>query len=162
MTHICCRAARYIALTSVAIACTAAVGAQERVGAAKIGERAPEISLKDIRNAARALDDFGDPRAFVIVFLDASCAAVGETLPRLESLWRETRSRGGVVIGVNSNAREGVVELAAHAQRLFEPGGVLARLVFLEQRLCALTDRLRDERRGRQARRSRQVRAGLG
>lgn len=115
MTHICCRAARYIALTSVAIACTAAVGAQERVGAAKIGERAPEISLKDIRNAARALDDFGDPRAFVIVFLDASCAAVGETLPRLESLWRETRSRGGVVIGVNSNAREGVVELAAHA-----------------------------------------------
>jgi predicted CXXCH cytochrome family protein len=115
MTRISARAARYLALTSVAIACTTSAGAQDRVAAAKIGERAPEISLKDIRNAARGLGDFGEPRAFVIVFLDASCAAVGETLPRLESLWRETRSRGGIVIGVNSNAREGVVELGAHA-----------------------------------------------
>lgn len=109
------RRARSTVLVSVALATVAASGARGRGSPLKIGERAPDLSLQDIRNASRGLDDFGEPRALVIVFLDASCAAVGETLPRLESLWRGTRSRGVVVVGVNSNPREGVVELAAHA-----------------------------------------------
>ena len=92
---------------------TRSASAQTGARSVKIGETAPRLSFEDCRWVRRSLDDFGEPEVLVLFFLDAGCAAVGEALPRVESLWREHGERV-VVLGINSNSREGVVDVAAH------------------------------------------------
>ena len=80
-----------------------------------IGARVTELSFHDQRYERRTLADLESADVVVLVFLDASCAAVGDALPRLEVLSREFRERGAVIVGVNSNVREDVVDVGTHA-----------------------------------------------
>jgi peroxiredoxin len=82
---------------------------------ARIGEIVDDLRFKDIRFARRSLDDFSDAKALVIVFTDTHCPVASRYMPRLEALWREYRSRGVVVLGMNASPDDSMVEMAAYA-----------------------------------------------
>jgi thiol-disulfide isomerase/thioredoxin len=56
--------------------------------AARIGERVGKLGFTDIRYLPRTLDDFGDRKAFVLVFTNTSCPLAKRYLPTLRALAR--------------------------------------------------------------------------
>jgi hypothetical protein len=82
---------------------------------AKIGERIPDLTFKDIRYLSRSLDDFPNCKAHVLVFVTTGCTVVPRYLPELKRLDADYRDKGVQMIAVNVGPQDGVVETAAQA-----------------------------------------------
>ena len=63
----------------------------------KIGTKVDDLRFKDIRYLARSLADFGEKKAFVLVFVDSDCPLAQKYLPVLDRLERELPRQGRAV-----------------------------------------------------------------
>ncbi|HKB06008.1 MAG TPA: redoxin domain-containing protein, partial [Gemmataceae bacterium] len=80
-----------------------------------IGTKIGDLRFKDIRYVTRSLADFGDKKAFVLVFVDSDCPLAQKYLPVLDRLERKYRDRGVQFVAVNSGPHDTVVATAAQA-----------------------------------------------
>src|ERR1700722_15332563 len=79
---------RLMAMVTLLLAAGVVSAAGPRV---KIGDKVEDLQFKDIRYLNRSLRDFGDKKAYVLVFVDSGCPIVARYLPelqRLESIYR--------------------------------------------------------------------------
>src|SRR5258708_5724096 len=83
--------------------------------AVKIGATIGDLQFKDIRYVARSLRDFGDKKAFVLVFVDSSCPMVPKYLPALQWFERTYSDKGVQFFAVNSGPSDTVTVMAAQA-----------------------------------------------
>src|SRR5262245_66157830 len=81
----------------------------------KIGATVDDPRFKDIRYLARSLADFGDKKAFVLVFVDSDCPLAQKYLPVLDRLERGYRDKGVQFIAVNPGPHDTIVAMAAQA-----------------------------------------------
>src|SRR5262245_51235310 len=80
-----------------------------------IGTKIGDLRFKDIRYVTRSLADFGDKKAFVLVFVDSDCPLAQKYLPVLDRLERKYRDKGVQFVAVNSGPHDTVVATAAQA-----------------------------------------------
>jgi peroxiredoxin len=128
----------WVAALAVAIAVAAAVavglrGRAERSGrpasaprAPAAGPPAPDFRLRAFDGQSISLSDFAG-RVVVLNFWASWCAPCKEEMPTLESVWREFRGRGVVVLGVNVLDERRKAEAFLHAfgityPNVFDPG----------------------------------------
>ena len=78
-------------------------------------EVANSNSLRDVRGNRRALHDFKDHSALVLVFLGADCPVSNLYVPRLLALEKKYRPQKIQFLGVYANEREDLDQIAAHA-----------------------------------------------
>jgi len=83
--------------------------------ATKLKEKVRAFSFKDIRFVRRALADFGERKAFVVVFGGVKCPVAQRYMPRLEEMRREYEPRGVQFMLINSHPGETLIEVAANA-----------------------------------------------
>src|SRR5262249_7036980 len=81
----------------------------------KIGAKIDNLQVKDIRYLLRSLRDFGDKKAYVLVFVDTSCPMVPKYLPMLQKLERAHRDRAVQFLAVNSGPNDTITAMAAQA-----------------------------------------------
>jgi mono/diheme cytochrome c family protein len=103
---------RSIVLVALFVGGTVAVGEEREV---KIGTKVDNLRFKDIRYLARSLADFGEKKAFVLVFVDSACPLVQKYLPVLDRFERGYRDKGVQFIAVNSGPHDTIVTMAAQA-----------------------------------------------
>jgi peroxiredoxin len=80
-----------------------------------LGDKVPDFTFKDIRYLVRSLDDFGDKKAYVIVFTNVDCPLVQRYLPRIVRLDDEYREKGVQFLAMNVGPGDSIVENAYHA-----------------------------------------------
>ncbi len=80
-----------------------------------IGAKVGQFTFKDIRFLPCTLDDFGDPKAFVIVFTTTDCPLVQRYLPKLKELSEQYNARGAQFIAVNVGADDSLKQVAYQA-----------------------------------------------
>lgn len=80
-----------------------------------VGSTVGKLTFKDIRFVRRTLDDFGQPKAFVIAFLTTECPLVQRYLPRLKELSRQYRDREVQFIAVNIGEDDSIKQIAYQA-----------------------------------------------
>ena len=107
-------------LTIVALACLVSVPAisvnvEAREKKVPIGAQPEKFTFKDIRYLPRTLDDFGQPKAFVIVFTTTGCPLVKRYLPRLKELSAQYSDKGVQFIAVNVGPDDSIQEIAYQA-----------------------------------------------
>jgi mono/diheme cytochrome c family protein/peroxiredoxin len=92
-----------------------AVGRAE--DAVKVGDRVGKLKFTDIRYLPRTLDDFGEKKAFVLVFTNASCPVAQRYLPVAQALSQDFAAKGVQFVGVNAAEEDSVVAMATQAVR---------------------------------------------
>lgn len=107
---------------------------------AKIGQKVDNITFKDIRYLPRTLADFGDRKAYVLVFTTLECPVVLRYLPKLKELEAAYRDQGVQFVAVNVGLNDDLREIAYQAIRtesefpfVKDFGGVVARAVGAER-----------------------------
>jgi len=83
--------------------------------AVPIGTPIASLGFKDIRAVSRSLDDFGKPRATVLVFTTTGCPLVQRYLPRLEALSRAQASNEVQFAAVNVGPDDTIADMALQA-----------------------------------------------
>ncbi|MAF65867.1 MAG: alkyl hydroperoxide reductase [Planctomycetes bacterium] len=102
--------------TVLAYACLAAAAPAAGAGdEPAIGARIPELSFTDTRYLPRSLTEFGERKAYVLVFTTTDCPLVQRYLPRLAALEREFRPQGVQFVAVGVGPHDSLIELAAQA-----------------------------------------------
>src|SRR3954451_22539677 len=101
----------FAALAFVLLSCAAARGAD----APKVGDTVGKLKFTDIRSLPRTLDDFGKPKAVVLVFTNTTCPVAQKYLPTLSALEKEYRDRGVQFVGVNAAEEDTLIAVATHA-----------------------------------------------
>ncbi len=81
----------------------------------KIGAKVEDLQFKDIRYLNRSLRDFGEKKAYVLVFVDSGCPIVARYLPELQRLESIYRGRGVQFVAVNAGMSDNVSAMAAQA-----------------------------------------------
>jgi mono/diheme cytochrome c family protein len=81
----------------------------------KIGANIDNLRFKDIRYLSRSLSDFGDKKAFVLVFVDSNCPIAAKYLPVLQRLETAYRDKSVQFVAVNSGPNDTIVVMAAQA-----------------------------------------------
>jgi len=81
----------------------------------KIGDKVEDLQFKDIRYLNRSLRDFGDKKAYVLVFVDSGCPIVARYLPELQRLETAYRGRGVQFVAVNAGMGDTIATMAAQA-----------------------------------------------
>src|SRR5438874_2268285 len=76
-----------------------------------IGDRVGDLRFKDIRYLNRSLDDFRQPRAFVLVFTNSSCPLVPRYFPTLRRLEKEYRDKGVQFLAVNAGGDDTITAM---------------------------------------------------
>ncbi len=89
------------------------------------GATVPDFNLKDIRRRPRALADFKDKKAFVVVFAGAECPLANLYVPTLVAMHKEYADQGVQFLMINANAQDTFVAVSAHAQEREVPFPVL-------------------------------------
>src|SRR5690349_8865593 len=102
----------------------------------RVGTRVDGLRFKDIRYLARSLADFGEKKAYVLVFVQSGCPLAEKYLPVLDRLDREYRGKGVQFAAVNSGPADTVTVMAAQAVEF----GV--SLPFLKDADCKVADAL--------------------
>ncbi len=102
-------------LLAAFLAPCAALAPADAAPTARVGEKVPAFSFKDIRFVRRTLADFGERKAFVVVFGGVKCPVARRYMPRLEALRREFEPKGIQFLLIDSHPGETLVDLAAHA-----------------------------------------------
>ena len=80
-----------------------------------IDAQAKKFTFKDIRYLPRTLDDFGQPKAFVMVFTATGCPVVQRYLPRLKELSARYSDKGVQFIAVDVGTDDSIKEIAYQA-----------------------------------------------
>src|SRR5689334_11656809 len=80
-----------------------------------IGAKAPAFTFTDTRWLPRTLDDFGERKAFVIVFTSLDCPVAKRVMPRLAEMEPAWRAKGVQFLAVDVGAGDALVEVAALA-----------------------------------------------
>jgi peroxiredoxin/mono/diheme cytochrome c family protein len=111
--------------SALAILMAAALGAEAKAVPPQPGAAVPNLTLKDVHRRPRALDDFKDRKALVVVFVGAECPLSNLYVPTLIDLHREYAGRGVQLMAVNSNDQDSFTEVSAHAQERDVPFPVL-------------------------------------
>jgi len=81
----------------------------------RIGTKVDKLTFKDIRYLSRSLADFGEKKAYVLVFVQSGCPLAEKYLPVLDRLDREYRDKGVQFAAVNPGPAETVAVMAAQA-----------------------------------------------
>jgi peroxiredoxin len=89
------------------------------------GTKVADFSLKDIHRRPRALADYKDAKAFVVVFLDTDCPLSNLYVPTLLDLHKQYTAKGVQFVAVNSSNQDSFVSVSAHAQERDIPFPVL-------------------------------------
>lgn len=108
--------------------------AADRSAKRGIGETISSFELTDTVSAGRvSLPRPGERKATVLIFLGIDCPIGNLYMPRLVQLAEQFGKEGVVVLGINSNYRQGVEEIAANAREygvnfpiLHDEGNVVA------------------------------------
>src|SRR5438105_379376 len=80
-----------------------------------VGTKVEELRFKDIRGVARSPADFGEKKAYVLVFVQSGCPLAEKYLPVLERLQGEYRDKGVQFAAVNSGPADTITVMAAQA-----------------------------------------------
>ncbi len=88
-------------------------------------EKLRTLRLPDQDGKSRALVDYADARALVVVFLGTECPIANSYAPKLTALSRQYAERGVQFVGVNANPAEDREAVAAHAKAYSLPFPVL-------------------------------------
>ena len=86
-----------------------------KIAAVKIGEKVGDFTFKDIRYLPRQLADFGEKKAYVIVFTTLDCPVVQRYLPRFKALDEAYRDQGVQFMAVNVGPSDELREVAYRA-----------------------------------------------
>jgi thiol-disulfide isomerase/thioredoxin len=81
----------------------------------KIGDVAAELRFKDIRYLPRSLKDFGEQKAFVLVFSNTTCPLAQRYWPKLKRLEEKYRGEGVQFLSVNVGVDDEINEIAQQA-----------------------------------------------
>ena len=81
----------------------------------KIGAKVEDLRFKDIRYLARSLADFGEKKAFVLVFVDSDCPLAQKYLPVLDRLERTTATKACSSSPSTSGPHDTIVAMAGQA-----------------------------------------------
>jgi thiol-disulfide isomerase/thioredoxin len=81
----------------------------------KIGQPAGDFTFKDIRYLPRKLADFGDKKAYVILFTTLDCPVVQRYLPKLKALDEAYRDKGVQFLAMNVGPSDDLREVAYQA-----------------------------------------------
>ncbi|MDZ4774465.1 MAG: redoxin family protein [Planctomycetota bacterium] len=81
----------------------------------RIGAKIAPFSFVDTRWLSRSLDDFGEKKAFVVVFTTVDCPLAKRVLPRVAELEKSWRERGVAFLVVDVGDDDDLVEVAANA-----------------------------------------------
>src|SRR5262245_48413276 len=101
-------------------------GAEEKSKATAIDAKvANSKSLRDVRGNLRALHDFKDNKALVLVFLGAECPVSNLYLPELIELEKKYRDKSVQFLAVYPNHKDDLEAIAAHAYDRDTPFPVL-------------------------------------
>ena len=103
---------RSLAVLSLLLCASVAPAAEPEV---KIGAKIDDLHFKDIRYLSRSLSDFGDKKAFVLVFVDSGCPLAAKYLPVLQRLESAYRDKDVQFVAVNSGPSDTIVTMAAQA-----------------------------------------------
>jgi thiol-disulfide isomerase/thioredoxin len=116
----------------VLVPVVAAAGRAE--DAVKVGDRAGKLKFTDIRYLPRTLDDFGDRKAFVLVFTNTSCPLAKRYLPVLQALAADYPAKDVQFVAVDAAEEDSVVAMATQAVQhgvdfpfVKDPGAACAR-----------------------------------
>src|SRR5262249_22515908 len=90
--------------------------AQTKLAPPAPGATVPDFTLQDIHRRPRALNDFKEAKAFVIVFLGAECPLANLYVPTLIQLHKEYKAKGVQFLAINSNSQDTFIRVSAHAQ----------------------------------------------
>ncbi|HWB07553.1 MAG TPA: redoxin family protein [Verrucomicrobiales bacterium] len=80
-----------------------------------VGAQAGKFTVTDIRFSPRTLDDFGKPKAFVLVFTSTGCPLVQRYLPKLKEFSAQYGGKGVQFIGVNEATDDSLMDVARQA-----------------------------------------------
>ncbi len=69
----------------------------------KIGDKAPDFSLKGVDEKYYSLEDFQDAKALLIIFICNHCPYVKTKIPVIKDLEEKYRDEGLIVVGINPN-----------------------------------------------------------
>lgn len=110
-----------IALLVLALGCSTSIDSIEsptanlQTASPAIGETIANLSFVDSRYLTRTLDEFGNKRAFVIVFTNLDCPIARRFLPKLKLLDEQFRARGVQFLSLNVGPNDSIVDVAAQA-----------------------------------------------
>ncbi|MFP6583974.1 MAG: redoxin domain-containing protein [Candidatus Hydrogenedentota bacterium] len=77
-----------------------------------IGSKLPDFTFKDIRYLPRTLADFGEKKAYVMMFFANDCPVAERYFPRFQSLDLEYQDRGVQFIAINVGAEDTIGDAA--------------------------------------------------
>src|ERR1700691_2887871 len=103
---------RSLAVLSLLLCASVAPAAEPEV---KIGAKIDDLHFKDIRYLSRSLSDFGEKKAFVLVFVDSGCPIAAKYVPVLQRMESAYRDKGVQFVAVNSGPNDTIVTMAAQA-----------------------------------------------
>ncbi len=103
---------RLIMSVVVSTACCGALAAESSLA---VGHKAPAFTFTDIRYLPRSLADFGEVKAYVIVFTKGDCPLVQRYAPKLKSLDEAYRDKGVQFLALNVGAGDSVTDAAWQA-----------------------------------------------
>ncbi|MBI2823855.1 MAG: redoxin family protein [Planctomycetia bacterium] len=86
-----------------------------QVAPVAIGGQVADVTFKDIRYAAHNLKDFGEKKAYVVVFTTLDCPVVKRYLPRVVELEKAYRNRDVQFVSMNVGPNDPMVEVAYQA-----------------------------------------------
>jgi thiol-disulfide isomerase/thioredoxin len=79
------------------------------------GDAVGKLRFTDIRYLPRTLDDFGERKAFVLVFTNTSCPLAKRYLPVLQELAQEYRTKGVQFVALNAAEDDSILDMATQA-----------------------------------------------
>ncbi len=79
----------------------------------EIGAKIGNLRFTDIRYLRRSLDDFGEKKAYVLVFTTTGCPIANRYLPRLAEMEKKYRKRGVQFAAVNVGSGDSIVDMAS-------------------------------------------------
>jgi mono/diheme cytochrome c family protein len=86
-----------------------------------IGAKVAAFTFTDTRWLPRSLDDFGERKAFVIVFTSLDCPVAQRVMPRMAEIEPAWRARGVQFLSVDVGPGDPLVEVAARAVEQNQP-----------------------------------------
>lgn len=95
--------------------------ASNKIPTVAIGSQVSDATFKDIRFTAHNLKDFGDKKAYVVVFTTLDCPVVKRYLPRVVEIEKEFRDRGVQFVAMNVGPNDPMVEVAYQAIQVDAP-----------------------------------------
>ena len=89
----------------------------EATESVQIGSSVGSLSFTDIHYLPRSLSEFGDRKAYVVVFTTLDCPIVKRSLPTLKKLEEDYRDKGVQFVAINTGPSDEMVDVADQAIR---------------------------------------------